>query len=169
MLHLRILVKSRRTMRGLLDDALHRAIKAGPMMSTTRTTGTLVALASLASSATALDNGYRVPPMGWSSWYGFTNNINETMLRGMADGMVSSGTFHTPVRAPVPVPSRLSNRAPPGPRVVSRGCVHRQPSCLANIHHSATAAVRRSTRVFFCCDISLLAQACTPLATNMSG
>ena len=28
---------------------------------------------------------------GWSSWYGFTQNINEKMLRGMADGMVSSG------------------------------------------------------------------------------
>ena len=41
--------------------------------------------------AAALDNGLRVPPMGWSSWYGFTQNINETMLREMADGMVSSG------------------------------------------------------------------------------
>lgn len=29
--------------------------------------------------------------MGWSSWYGFTNNIDEVMLRDMADGMVSSG------------------------------------------------------------------------------
>jgi hypothetical protein len=29
--------------------------------------------------------------MGWSSWYGFTQNINESMLREMADGMVSSG------------------------------------------------------------------------------
>ena len=27
----------------------------------------------------------------WSSWYGFTNNINESMLRGMADGMAGSG------------------------------------------------------------------------------
>ena len=40
---------------------------------------------------TALDNGFRTPPLGWSSWYGFTKNIDETMLRGMADAMVSSG------------------------------------------------------------------------------
>lgn len=39
----------------------------------------------------ALDNGLRVPPLGWSSWYGFTQNINETMLRDMADGMIASG------------------------------------------------------------------------------
>ena len=32
-----------------------------------------------------------VPPMGWSSWYGFTNNIDESMLRGMGDAMASSG------------------------------------------------------------------------------
>lgn len=29
--------------------------------------------------------------MGWSSWYGFTSHVNETMLRAMGDGMVSSG------------------------------------------------------------------------------
>ena len=29
--------------------------------------------------------------MGWSSWYGFTQNINETMLREMGEGMISSG------------------------------------------------------------------------------
>eukprot|EP00756_Hemistasia_phaeocysticola_P014514 Hpha_TRINITY_DN15341_c2_g3::TRINITY_DN15341_c2_g3_i1::g.91006::m.91006/K07407/E3.2.1.22B, galA, rafA; alpha-galactosidase len=41
--------------------------------------------------AAALDNGYRLPPMGWSSWYGFTSHIDEVMLRDMADGMVHSG------------------------------------------------------------------------------
>lgn len=46
---------------------------------------------ALLHAASALDNGVRLPPMGWSSWYGFTRNINETMLRGMADGMVNSG------------------------------------------------------------------------------
>jgi hypothetical protein len=30
-------------------------------------------------------------PMGWSSWYGFTQNINETMVKNMGAGMVSSG------------------------------------------------------------------------------
>ena len=41
----------------------------------------------------ALDNGFRTPALGWSSWYGFTNNIDEVMLRGQADGMISSGLF----------------------------------------------------------------------------
>jgi alpha-galactosidase len=48
-------------------------------------------IVSFNAATVALDNGYRLPPMGWSSWYGFTQNINEGMLRGMADGMVSSG------------------------------------------------------------------------------
>ena len=39
----------------------------------------------------SLDNGLQTPPIGWSSWYGFTQNINDTMLREMADGMVASG------------------------------------------------------------------------------
>lgn len=39
----------------------------------------LVATAALlANPSHALDNGLIVPPMGWSSWYGFTSNINET-------------------------------------------------------------------------------------------
>jgi len=47
---------------------------------------------TLMHSVVALDNGAaRVPPMGWSSWYGFTSNINEKMVRDMADGMISSG------------------------------------------------------------------------------
>eukprot|EP01052_Picozoa_sp_SAG31_P003120 SAG31_NODE_117_length_24022_cov_6.878067_4_plen_790_part_00 len=29
--------------------------------------------------------------MGWSSWYGFTSNINETLFRETADGLISSG------------------------------------------------------------------------------
>ncbi len=27
----------------------------------------------------------------WSSWYGFTNNINEALFRDIGDGLVSSG------------------------------------------------------------------------------
>ena len=45
----------------------------------------------LAQRAAALDNGLRVPPMGWSSWYGFKTAISETVLREMGEGMVSSG------------------------------------------------------------------------------
>ena len=53
----------------------------------------LLALALALPRAAALDNGFRVPAMGWSSWYGFTSNIEEQMLRDMADGMISSGLF----------------------------------------------------------------------------
>jgi alpha-galactosidase len=54
---------------------------------------TLTALASaLLSAAHAIDNGVgRVPVMGWSSWYGFTSNINEGLVQQMADAMVSTG------------------------------------------------------------------------------
>ncbi|GAA1805405.1 ricin-type beta-trefoil lectin domain protein [Luedemannella flava] len=43
-------------------------------------------------SAQALDNGVgRTPPMGWNSWNTFGCNINESLIRGMADAMVNSG------------------------------------------------------------------------------
>jgi alpha-galactosidase len=46
----------------------------------------------LASSAQALDNGVaRTPPMGWNSWNTFGCNINETLIRQMADSIVSTG------------------------------------------------------------------------------
>jgi alpha-galactosidase len=42
--------------------------------------------------AQALENGVaRTPPMGWNSWNTFGCNINETLIRQMADAMVSSG------------------------------------------------------------------------------
>ena len=31
------------------------------------------------------------PPMGWNSWNKFGCNVDEQMIRSMADGMVSSG------------------------------------------------------------------------------
>ena len=43
-------------------------------------------------AAQALDNGVaRTPPMGWNSWNTFGCNINETLIRQMADAMVNSG------------------------------------------------------------------------------
>ena len=39
----------------------------------------------------ALDNGLRVPPMGWSSWYGFKTSISETLVKDIGDGMKASG------------------------------------------------------------------------------
>ena len=45
-----------------------------------------------ASAAQALENGVaRTPPMGWNSWNTFGCNINETLIRGMADAIVNSG------------------------------------------------------------------------------
>jgi alpha-galactosidase len=47
---------------------------------------------SVAPAAQALDNGVaRVPPMGWNSWNTFGCNINETLIRQMADALVTSG------------------------------------------------------------------------------
>ncbi|MDI6098876.1 ricin-type beta-trefoil lectin domain protein [Actinoplanes sp. NEAU-A12] len=52
--------------------------------------GALTVLA--APAAQALDNGVaRTPPMGWNSWNAFGCNINETLIRQMADAIVSSG------------------------------------------------------------------------------
>src|SRR4030095_15226332 len=40
----------------------------------------------------ALENAVaRTPPMGWNSWNTFGCNINETLIRQMADAIVSSG------------------------------------------------------------------------------
>jgi alpha-galactosidase len=45
-----------------------------------------------AGSTLALDNGLaRTPPMGWNSWNRFGCNINDSLIRSIADAMVSSG------------------------------------------------------------------------------
>jgi alpha-galactosidase len=42
--------------------------------------------------AQALENGAaRTPPMGWNTWNTFGRNISESLIRQMADAMVSSG------------------------------------------------------------------------------
>ena len=42
--------------------------------------------------AEALDNGVaRTPALGWSSWNYFEDDINETLIMGIAHGLVSSG------------------------------------------------------------------------------
>ncbi|GID90678.1 glycoside hydrolase family 27 protein [Amorphoplanes digitatis] len=49
-------------------------------------------VSTAASPAQALENGVgRTPPMGWNSWNTFFCNINESLIRGMADSIVSSG------------------------------------------------------------------------------
>ncbi|MGK5683895.1 glycoside hydrolase family 27 protein [Actinoplanes sp. URMC 104] len=50
------------------------------------------AFVATATPAQALDNGVgRTPPMGWNSWNTFFCNINESLIRGMADSIVSTG------------------------------------------------------------------------------
>jgi alpha-galactosidase len=50
------------------------------------------AFVASATPAQALDNGVgRTPPMGWNSWNTFFCSINESLIRGMADSMVSTG------------------------------------------------------------------------------
>ncbi|MFC8850525.1 MULTISPECIES: cellulose binding domain-containing protein [unclassified Micromonospora] len=45
-----------------------------------------------APAGQALENGVaRTPPMGWNSWNTFGCNINEALIRQMADAIVSSG------------------------------------------------------------------------------
>ena len=40
----------------------------------------------------ALDNGLaKTPPMGWNSWNKFGCKVNEELIRGMADALVSTG------------------------------------------------------------------------------
>jgi alpha-galactosidase len=40
----------------------------------------------------ALDNGLaKTPPMGWNSWNKFACDVNEQLIRGMADALVSTG------------------------------------------------------------------------------
>lgn len=52
----------------------------------------LLLVAALAASAAGLDNGVgATPALGWSSWNYFGNDINESLVLGIADGMVSSG------------------------------------------------------------------------------
>lgn len=56
-------------------------------------TGVLPLMTSLGSSpAQALDDGVaRTPPLGWNSWNSFGCNPSETLVKQMADAMVSSG------------------------------------------------------------------------------
>jgi alpha-galactosidase len=49
-------------------------------------------LMALPGAAQALENGVaRTPPMGWNSWNTFGCDINESLIRGMADAIVADG------------------------------------------------------------------------------
>jgi alpha-galactosidase len=53
----------------------------------------LIAVAFFAAGASAqkFENLAKTPPMGWNSWNKFGCNVDEVMIMGMADAMVSSG------------------------------------------------------------------------------
>ena len=54
--------------------------------------GALGLVATVALPAAALDNGVgRTPALGWSSWNYFENDINETLVLGIAGAIASSG------------------------------------------------------------------------------
>lgn len=63
--------------------------KVGALLAAGVLAGGLVALQG---QADALENGVaRTPPMGWNSWNTFGCNINETLIKQMADAIVGSG------------------------------------------------------------------------------
>lgn len=52
----------------------------------------IITSACIAQDASAIDKGLALaPPMGWNSWNKFGCNVNENMIREMADAMVKSG------------------------------------------------------------------------------
>lgn len=52
----------------------------------------LLLLAVAAQRLQALNNGVgRTPAMGWNSWNFFRCNINETVIKEVADAIVASG------------------------------------------------------------------------------
>ena len=59
---------------------------------------TFIMLAAIVLCAVSLTNAYPLdnvlagtPPMGWNSWNKFACNVNEQLIREMADAMVTSG------------------------------------------------------------------------------
>ena len=59
---------------------------------------TFIMLAAIMLCAVSLTNAYppdnglaRTPPMGWNSWNKFACDVNEQLIREMADAMVTSG------------------------------------------------------------------------------
>jgi alpha-galactosidase len=51
----------------------------------------ICSLAWIGVNAQKFENLAQTPPMGWNSWNKFQCNVDENMIRGAADAMVSSG------------------------------------------------------------------------------
>jgi alpha-galactosidase len=68
-----------------------RLIAVGVVATVVAALGVVAALRT-APPAQALNNGVaRTPPMGWNTWNTFGCNINETLIRQMADAIVANG------------------------------------------------------------------------------
>jgi len=69
-----------------------RGVRRLALLTTLAATALLGALAAPSSPATALDNGVaRTPPMGWNDWNSFGCNVSESLVKQMADAIVSKG------------------------------------------------------------------------------
>jgi alpha-galactosidase len=81
-------------MRSTLSHAGRRATRMlaiGAMAMVVAALGAVAALRT-APPAQALNNGVaRTPPMGWNTWNTFGCNINEALIRQMADAIVANG------------------------------------------------------------------------------
>jgi alpha-galactosidase len=52
----------------------------------------VILISSLTNTPYALDNGLALtPPMGWNSWNKFECNVSESLIKEMADALVSNG------------------------------------------------------------------------------
>jgi alpha-galactosidase len=52
----------------------------------------LFVLSTLVASASAINNGLSLTPaMGWNSWNYFECQVNETIVREIADAFISTG------------------------------------------------------------------------------
>src|SRR5512134_3539756 len=81
-------------MRRVLSPIATRSVRWLAVCAAVLLVASLAALSILraAPPAQALSNGVaRTPPMGWNTWNTFGCNINETLIRQMADAIVSSG------------------------------------------------------------------------------
>ena len=113
----------------------------------------LLALAFAPATTHALDNGVgRTPALAWSSWNYFMNDFNETVIKGIADGMVPSGAANSgePGGASSPLGPAILQESCPVPIEFAcdlMGVTYQRPPGLTGNYHprrTSGAARRRS-------------------------